>query len=29
VTTQGGAVGVTSDTDAGKKAFRCVFDPSN
>jgi hypothetical protein len=29
VTTQGGAVGVTPDTDAGKKAFRCVFDPSN
>ena len=27
VTTQGGSVGVTSDTDAGKKAFRCVFDP--
>jgi hypothetical protein len=29
VTSQGGAVGVTPDTDAGKKAFRCVFDPSN
>jgi hypothetical protein len=29
VTSQGGSVGVTPDTDAGKKAFRCVFDPSN
>jgi hypothetical protein len=29
VTTKTGGVGVTSDTDAGKKAFRCVFVPSN
>jgi hypothetical protein len=29
VTDQTGGVDVTSDTDAGKKAFRCVFDPSN
>src|SRR5262249_54461028 len=29
VTDQTGGVGITSDTDAGKKAFRCVFDPSN
>ena len=27
VTTQGGSVALTPDTDAGKKAFRCVFDP--
>jgi hypothetical protein len=29
VTTKTGSVGLTPDTDAGKKAFRCVFDPSN
>lgn len=29
ITTEGGSVGITPDTDAGKKAFRCVFDPSN
>ena len=29
VTDKTGSVDLTSDTDAGKKAFRCVFDPSN
>jgi hypothetical protein len=29
VTDKTGSVGITSDTDAGKKAFRCVFVPLN
>jgi hypothetical protein len=29
VTSQGGSVALTPDTDVGKKAFRCVFVPSN
>jgi hypothetical protein len=29
VTTKGGSVGLTPDTFAGAKAFRCVADPSN
>jgi hypothetical protein len=29
ITTKTGGVGVTNDTAAGAKAFRCVVDPSN
>jgi hypothetical protein len=29
VTDRTGSAALTPDTDAGKKAFRCVFDPSN